>query len=197
MKHTLLAAVIAGLSGSAAFAGSPEPYVEEVYMPPPIMVETAADWAGFYFGGIGGIQSGELAPVALQFDATNYGAFAGYNFQKGKMVYGVELAAQMGTVDFNPGPAFDINYLVDAKARVGYSMGDALVFASGGYTTSNTDFAGGFDASGWNVGAGLDFAVTEKFFVGGEYTYRSLPNTSIPGIDVTSHSGQLRAGIRF
>lgn len=197
MKHTLLSAVIAGFVGSAAFAGSPDPYVEvePVYMPP-IEVETGADWEGFYAGGMAGIQSGEIAPIALQFDGTSYGGFAGYNFQSGKMVYGVEVAAQTGTVDLAP-PALDLNYMIDAKARVGYAAGDALFFASGGYTTSSTDIFGGFDASGWNVGAGLDYAVTEKFFLGGEYTYRNLPNTNFPALDASSHGGQVRAGIRF
>ena len=43
MKHTLLAAVIAGLAGSSAIAGSPEPYIEHVYMEPPA---PAATWDG-------------------------------------------------------------------------------------------------------------------------------------------------------
>lgn len=197
MKHTLLAAVIAGLAGSAALAGSPEPYVEHVYMPP-IEVEPASTWEGFYFGGVGGFQSGEITPVLLEVDTTNYGAFAGYNFQSGNMVYGAEIAAQIGSADFTPGPTYDVNYMVDAKARVGYSMGDALLFASGGYTSVSIATPGpGFDASGWNAGAGLDYAVTDKFFLGGEYVYRSLPNTTPAGFDVTSHGAQLRAGFRF
>lgn len=191
MKHTLLATVIAGLAGSAALAGSPEPYIEHVYVDPPQM---DAEWDGFYGGLLGGMQGGEINPGAFTFDSTTYGGFAGYNFQKGQMVFGAEIAAQMGSIDFPP--SFDVDMLVDAKVRLGYSLGDALVYASGGYSTfGSTAFA--FAAKGWNAGAGIDYAVTDMFFVGGEYVYRNLPTTVPGGFDYTSHGGQLRAGIRF
>lgn len=191
MKTTLLAAVIAGLAGSAAIAGSPDTYIEYDYVDPPVLDAT---WAGFYGGIIGGIQSGEVSPIALTFDATNYGVFGGYNVQKDKLVFGIEVAGQVGTLKV-PAP-LDIDMLIDAKARVGYSFGDALVFASGGYTTFGST-ALGIGAKGWNAGAGVDYAVTDRFFLGGEYVYRDL-GTSVPaGFGVTSHGGQLRAGFRF
>ncbi|MCB1330561.1 MAG: porin family protein [Maritimibacter sp.] len=191
MKTTLLAAVIAGLAGSAAFAGSPEPYIEHVYTEPPAL---DAEWDGFYAGLIGGIQNGEVTPGPFDFDGVSYGGFAGYNFQTGNTVFGAEIAAQRGTLDFAP-PSLTMDMLVDAKVRVGYSMGDALLFASGGYSTAGTTI--GFAAKGWNAGAGLDFAVTDKVFVGAEYVYRSMPTTVPAGFDVTSHAGQLRAGLKF
>jgi len=191
MKHTLLAAVIAGLAGSAAIAGSPEPYIEHVYVEPPVV---ESNWDGFYGGFVGGMQRGEVTPGPFQFDGTDYGGFGGYNFQTGDMVIGAEVAAQRGTLDFNP-PVMTMDMLIDAKLRVGYSMGDALLFASGGYSTVGT--TAGFAAKGWNAGAGIDFAITDKFFVGGEYVYRNLP-TAVPAIfSASSHAGQLRAGIRF
>jgi opacity protein-like surface antigen len=192
MKQTLLAAVIVGLAGSAANAGSPEPYIEYEYMEPPVV---ESDWGGFYGGLTGGMQSGDITPGAFTFDTVNYGGFAGYNFQQGQMVYGAEIAAQIGSLDINPGPVGNIDMLVDAKVRVGYSMGDALLFASGGYSTVGTDIV--FAAKGWNVGAGLDYAINDRFFVGGEYVYRNLP-TVVPAIfSASSHGGQLRAGIKF
>ncbi|HCQ64635.1 MAG TPA: hypothetical protein DIU07_05400 [Rhodobacteraceae bacterium] len=194
MKQTLLAAVIVGLAGSAAIAGSPEPYVEHVYMEPPVVEN---DWEGFYGGVTGGMQSGDITPGPFTFDATTYGGFAGYNFQQGQMVFGAEIAGQIGTLDVNPGPAFDVDMLLDAKVRVGYSFGDALLFASGGYSTFGATTPLTFAATGWNAGVGLDYAITEKFFVGGEYVYRNMPTTIPAGFDATSHGGQLRAGIKF
>lgn len=191
MKHTLLAAVFAGLAGSAAVAGSPEPYIEHVYLQPPVV---ESDWDGFYGGLVGGLHSGVVTPGGFDFDGMSYGGFAGYNFQKGDMVVGAEVAAQRGTLDFAP-PTLTMDMMVDAKVRVGYSMGDALLFASGGYSTVGT--TGGFAAKGWNTGAGLDYAINDKVFVGAEYVYRNLP-TAVPAIfSATSHSGQLRAGIKF
>lgn len=194
MKQTLLAAVIAGLAGSAAIAGSPEPYIEHVYVEPPVI---ESDWGGFYGGVIGGMHRGDITPGGFTFDATSYGGFAGYNFQQGQMVYGAEIAGQVGTLDLNPGPNFDIDMLIDAKVRVGYSLGDALLFASGGYSTIGMTTPATLAAKGWNAGVGLDYAVTEMFFVGGEYVYRNMPTTIPAGFDTTSHAGQLRAGIKF
>ncbi len=191
MKNTLLHTLIAGLVGTAAIAGSPEPYIEEVY-PDPLPVD--APWDGAYGGLVGGLQSGEITPGAFTFDETTYGVLAGYNLQMGDVVVGGELAAQIGEIDFPP--SYDIDMLVDAKVRLGYSFGDALIFASGGYSTfGSTDF--GFAANGWNAGAGIDYAVTERFFVGGEYVYRNLENTAPGGFDYSSHGGQFRAGIKF
>lgn len=208
MKHTLLAAVIAGLAGSAAIAGSPEPYVEHVYMPP-IEVDTGADWEGFYAGLTVGVQNGDwdnepAGPPLFEVETLNYGGFAGYNFQSGDFVYGLEVAAQMGsaTIQTLPGDR-DINYLVDARARIGYSFGDVLAYAAGGYTAAQVNLPapiGDTNMSGFNVGAGIDLAVTDKFFVGGEYVYRDLSGTfTPPATDFTAntHGFQARVGYRF
>lgn len=208
MKQTLLAAVIAGVAGSAAYAGSPAPYVEQPYMPPPIEVEPAADWQGFYIGLLGGMQNGELDfnPPLYDISATTYGAFAGYNFQMGKVVLGAEIDAQMGSTDISlggvpiPNSPFGVNSLIDARARVGYSFGDVLAYAAGGYSTVNVDLVPNPDlsAAGWNAGAGVDFAITDKFFVGGEYIYRSMSGTRLgQTFDIGTHGFQARVGYRF
>jgi len=207
MKYTLLAAVVAGVAGTAAFAGSPEPYIEHVYMPP-IEVESATDWQGFYVGLLGGIQNGDLefAPPDYTTSATTYGGFAGYNFQMGKMVVGAEIDGQMGSTDINlggvpiPNSPFGVNSLIDARARVGYAFGDVLAYAAAGYTAINIDLVPNPDlsATGWNAGAGIDFAATDKIFVGGEYVYRNLSGTyGGQPFDAVSHGFQARVGYRF
>lgn len=190
MKNTLLASVLVGITGGAALAGGPEPYIEYVDMSP----EVAASWDGFYGGLVGGMQSGTITPGATSFNMTNYGGFAGYNYEHGQFVFGGEIAAQRGTITLPA--AFTVDYLIDAKARVGYSLGDALLFASGGYTTTSSS-AFPFQASGWNAGGGVDYAVTEKVFVGGEYVYRNMSFSNPAGFNGSSHAGQLRAGIKF
>ncbi|MEZ5769683.1 MAG: hypothetical protein R3D80_20065 [Paracoccaceae bacterium] len=157
-------------------------------MPAP---QPVADWAGFYAGGTGGIQSGTITP-GFTFDATTYGGFAGYNMQSGNLVYGVEIAAQTGTIRLPP--SFDLDYVVDAKAvSATGDLGDALLYASS-YTTTDTGLLG-LTASGWNAGAGLDYAVTDQFFLGGEYTCPSREHD--PGRFDYASRRQLRAGIRF
>ncbi len=201
MKHTLLTVVAAGLAGSAAYAGSPEPYVEHVYMPP-IEVETGSDWGGFYIGFLGGFQRGDVIDTVndMNNDAefTNYGGMAGYNFQSGKFVYGGEISAQFGSGTIAVTDV-DIDYVVDARARVGYGMGKALIYGAGGYTTMAAPGGGTtLEVDGFNVGGGVEFAVTDNLFLGGEYIYRDLSGTAFgTDYDTNTHGIQIRAGYSF
>lgn len=202
MRKILSVSIAAIFAASAAFGGTLVPVPAD-----PIPTVPAApmvtDWSGFYVGALAGIQNGELtAPTIPGFsrniDATTYGGFAGYNFQQGNIVYGVEVAAQMGDATIG-GLAFDFDYLVDARARLGYAAGDVLVYAAGGYSNGQITRAGtSLDMSGFNVGAGVELAVNDNFFLGGEYIYRDLSGTSFgTGFDYKTHAIQLRAGFRF
>ncbi len=208
MKYTLLAAVVAGLTGGAAIAGSPEPYIEYEYTPP-IEVEPASDWSGFYIGALGGIQNGDIIDttpnpnIEYPFDSTNYGVFAGYNHQFNDFVGGVEIDAQMGSLEsltLPSGPNLDIDYLVDARARLGFAFDSVLLYGAGGFTTTKVSTgAVTATASGWNAGVGADIAVTDSVIIGGEYIYRDLSgedNFANP-LDVNSHGFQARVGFRF
>lgn len=203
MKKLLLATVAVVFGTSVAMAGTlVEPPIVTVTPPAPV----AYDWSGFYGGVLGGMQSGEISlPPAFAFDATNYGGFAGYQFQTGNFVVGAEVDAQMGSADsilLPPGGA-DVDYLVDARLRVGYAFDHVMVYAAGGYTTlgfniPTTPVTG--TANGWNAGLGAEIAVTDSIFLGGEYIYRDLSGTANPGaipFDYNSHGFQVRVGFRF
>jgi len=210
---TLLTAVAVCAAG-AAYAGSPMPVYEEPepYYP----IEPEPTWDGFYVGLLGGFQTGDLidtvTDTSYPFDATIYGGMAGYNYQKDQFVFGGEIDVQFGsgslTVPQVAGAVaalpigdvdLDVDYLVDLRGRLGYAMDSVLVYAAGGYTTAKYSVdATSLEATGWNLGAGLDFAVNEKFMVGGEYIYRNLDGESGGDpFDLNSHGFQLRAGLRF
>ncbi len=195
VKNTLLAAIAVASLATAAAAGSPEPHIAYLY---PGLPGSDANWGGFYLGGVGGVHSGTADPNRPDFDATSLGAFAGFNHQRDQLVVGVEIAAQAGDLENTLG-SFDIDHLLDAKAHVGYSVGDALLFVSGGFSAFSSGMTAmtGIDATGWNAGGGVDYAVSEMFFLGGEYTYRALSDTASTGLEIALHGLQLRAGARF
>jgi opacity protein-like surface antigen len=134
-------------------------------------------------------------------DGHAYGGFVGYNFQRGNVVFGGELRGLMlndvsrsyeadddtrqqrarTARDFSA--SFEVDYVVDLRARVGFAAGDALLYAAGGL--SRAGLSGelcGFGscesmddtASGFNAGLGVEYNVTESMFVGADYTMRWL-----------------------
>lgn len=106
-----------------------------------------ADWSGFYaglfasdhhstarFSGMG------LTTPDFDVDGGGFGALAGYNWQRGRVVYGAEI--DISTLNsegaFVPAPCVvgppdcvaTSDHMVSVRARVGYSHGNGLYFAS-------------------------------------------------------------------
>jgi len=205
MKNILAVSTVAIFAAGAALAGSLEPVAVDT-APYAIPASIATDWSGFYVGGLAGIQNGDAIAnpgtpieVVTPIDVTNYGGFAGYNFQQGSIVYGAEIAAQMGNITAGV-TTVNLDYLVDARPRVGYAFDSVLVYAAGGYSTGQMSNLGISETfSGFNVGAGLELAVTDNFFLGGEYIYRDMSGTTagLTPFDIKTHGVQVRAGFRF
>ena len=89
------------------------------------------------------------------------------------------------------------------RARVGYAMGDALVYGFLGYGTSEITWVGGtppfgYDVAGGTYGMGVDYMVTDSMFAGFEVSNLELTGTKGGGehthdINVIS----LRIGWKF
>ncbi len=106
------------------------------------------NWDGFYSGVYGG---------GIPFgDDTSWsaGIFTGVNVQMDSLVFGAE--AQLGG-DF--GDDFSIDALVLGKG--GMSLGDALVYGTGGIGLVSGDF-------GYAIGGGAEYGFTDSMSVRGE-----------------------------
>jgi outer membrane immunogenic protein len=167
------------------------------YVPPP-----PSNWAGFYLGG--NIGSGVARDhTAFTFtavgtstelfnlspDGFNGGVQAGYNWQAGNWVFGLEADFQGSSQRDNRACVQTCNPLVapiifaaydaslpwfgTARGRVGYSVGSSLFYATGGYAYGSvkTKIAAaflGFPANveisntkgGWTVGGGIETPFT-------------------------------------
>ncbi len=201
---------------SAAWAGGlTEPQPEPVIAP---MVEVAPapyDWSGFYAGLSAGKTSGNFDYIfgpgeteAADLDGRSFGGYAGYNWQRGSWVYGLELALQDVDAEIEylgvAYPEEHFNYIHDLKARIGYANDNMLFYAFGGYSMGDyeIDGEGSWDANGPNMGLGVEMAFRENWLVGLEYIRRSLDGDfgpQEPGISFDSDvdTVQLRVGYKF
>lgn len=148
----------------------------------PVFAQDADAWAGFY-GGIGYSVSTEgdikqhsnLHPIEIS--SSPIEVFAGYNWTKNQMVYGAELSySSAGIWESGYENEYGLEQFVDLRGRVGYAMDNWLIygvisasFAEYVYRTSDT--AG---ASGYGVGIGASYKVTDNIFIGSEVLFRSL-----------------------
>lgn len=187
----------------------------------------ASNWNGFYLGGnvgsgtgrnrttITDVNTGDNALFNLAPDGFVGGVQAGYNWQVGSLVYGLEADFQGSTMEDNktcigcaPGNSLDFNaklqWLGTVRGRLGYSVGPSLFYATGGFAYGNVKTAinnvsFSDTRTGWTVGAGIETPFTLLGLFGPnwtsttEYLYVDLGNSSY-GFDLGGAPGVLTTG---
>lgn len=176
-------------------------------------------WTGFYVGGTLGYGFGEgrtggdIGRFGLDQDGALGTIFAGYNWQAGRGVFGLE--ADLGTGGFGSRTSAglgnlqtEINAMGSFRARAGLLVTPALMlYATGGLAWANMEFgyAGLTKVSdtlfGYQVGAGAEYLMGSNVSLRLEYLYTDLERERV------LHSGQtnfydpdfhqVRAGIAF
>lgn len=194
-----LATTVAILSAGSAIAGGYTPPVVETT---PVVIEPSqpeTDWTGFYAGlqygqgsadldadGIGSLELGD-------FDA--YGVHAGYLHDMGRYVLGAEL-------DYNkvePDEGDEDGDLIRLRGRAGIDLGRFMPYLTAGVARISAD-VGDDDLSetGFTFGIGADFAVTDKFTIGAEYSKAIFSDVlDVDGIDLDADLVQIRAAYHF
>ncbi|TDH38220.1 porin family protein [Pseudohoeflea suaedae] len=215
MMRMIMAAAVAGLLSSTAFAADLTP-TSPSYDP----AATAYDWSGAYVGFVAGylLAEGEhQAPPGFgtrppyDVDGAMVGGTVGYNWQKGSIIYGVEgdfsLADMSGNVVLPANFRTDIRNFGTLRARMGYTYDRVMPYVTGGVAFADIH-AGQFGTlsvtrdwvAGWTLGAGVETALSDKvtfklegLYVDlGDITYTSLGNP----IDVTTEGvGVVRVGL--
>jgi len=215
MKKFLLATVsmVALASvGRAADLPAAMPAKAPMYMPAPV-----ADWTGVYLGIQGGVASQHaffddtdcfVTNNCRHFDRQKTGgtagALAGYNWQQGNFVYGVEgdwswigaRANQLAIVDTNTSvsTSFDVNCLATLRGRAGLAFDATLAYVTGGlalgHVKNNVDaiFAGSGQVAsfsqnrtkvGWTAGVGVEHMFSRHWTARAEFRYVDLGKTTV------------------
>jgi outer membrane immunogenic protein len=167
------------------------------------------DWSGFYAGLNAGYANGQADMAIEDFggakaDHSGFlgGAQAGYNWQSGALVLGIEgdiQAATIGgtTTTLNIGPVFaqprsTLDSFGTVRGRIGYTFDRVLAYGTGGFAVGHTNFENaqvvlgppfvsfvGSDSqisTGWTAGGGVEYALLDRWSVKAEYLHVVLDN---------------------
>jgi outer membrane immunogenic protein len=222
MKKILTAALLASVATSAFAADLPSrkgPPPAPVYYAPPF--SWTGFYVGVNGGyGTSDVRNNSFGPGAgvgpvSAFGSPNgglIGGTVGYNYQIGQFVLGAE--ASLDWADLNKNRTFvdgsstslKVDSLGNVLARVGWAWDRTLFYVAGGYAggdvhaSSYNDTVNGLfgGSSGWQsgyaVGGGVEYAVTNNISVKGEYlfsqlegkTYYGGPDAVKAGLDIST-----------
>jgi outer membrane immunogenic protein len=226
------------LLGSALAADLPSRVAAPApVLPPPIMT-----WTGFYIGAsIGGVASDTKSTTGYNYNVQQInvqninsedynvsltqitaGGYAGYNYQMGSVVLGVEgdLNARFGreNILFSSGHQLESNWDASIRLRLGYLVTPrALVYATGGIAFANYGVVRGTCAScapygssnpfgsrtGWTVGGGIEYALDSNWHMKLEYLYADYGTKSLSydagkgSVSTKIRSNTVRAGLSY
>jgi outer membrane immunogenic protein len=179
------------------------------------------NWSGFYIGGhIGGVWGDKdwtdvtfpglaFADGSSEISGFLAGGQAGFNWQAGAWVFGIEGQVSWTNADgahlclFNVGLTCEtnLNWLGTVAGRIGYAFNNVLLYAKGGFAFANEDYLQSVTGTGivialsedetrtgWMVGAGVEYGFTPNWSFKVEYNYMDfgadVSNLVIPGTGV-------------
>src|SRR5688500_1433717 len=184
MRKILLATTF--LCGMSGYALAADAVVEDVVVETPIFIWTGG-YVGLHAGYVWGQENDNLSefePIpADEFDVEGFlgGIHAGYNWQSGSFVYGVEgdldYADIDGDADFDFGGdtgnlSLESDWQASLRLRAGYAVDTWLLYATGGVAFGHAELEANIDdftASddnthvGWTLGAGVEKAFTPNW----------------------------------
>ena len=202
------------------------------YVPPVIATNT---WTGFYAGINGGYGWGSGGNTISYFDGLDQSARAqpqggfgggqiGYNYQTGSFVFGVETDFQgagiSNSVTGTTANGFDftskesIDWFGTARGRLGFAVGNALLYGTGGFAYGNVNqrasndvnvFASNTTQTGYAAGGGIEYKFNPAWSLKAEYQYidlgsqkltDNLGNTTNP-LDTNFQTARIGLNYRF
>ena len=162
-------------------------------------------WAGPYLGvnlgyAWGSVQNNPTKPSGFE-----GGVQAGYNWQSGPVVFGVEgdLQATGANETFAPWK-FSNPWFGTVRGRVGYAFSNIMFFGTGGLAFGELrgetfGLSETHTRAGWTVGAGTEFGLVKNWTAKIEYLYVDLNNSNftITGVPNGYRFGVVRAGVNY
>jgi outer membrane immunogenic protein len=162
-------------------------------------------WAGFYLGGNFGYAWGSVDNAWAKPSGFVGGLQAGYNFQRGPWVFGVEGDIQGSSADgMFAAWKFSNPWFGTVRGRGGYAFNNILFYGTLGLAFGELRAATfGLSEShtnvGWTAGVGAEFGFAKNWSAKIEYLYVDLANSNfvITGASHGLSFGTVRAGVNY
>ena len=199
-----LALIAAGWAMSARAAdlygsGAPLTATQTLYRPD--------SWAGPYLGANIGYAWGSVANNPAKPSGFVGGVQAGYNWQNGQWVFGLEGDIQATGAEETFAPwKFSNPWFGTVRGRAGYALNNVLLFGTGGIAFGElraTTFgvSESHTNAGWTLGAGAEIQMgfAPNWSAKVEYLYVDLANSNfvITGASNGYRFGLIRAGLNY
>jgi outer membrane immunogenic protein len=196
------AAALMGLTGLAQAAdlpyGSHAPYTVNQPL-------NAYSWAGPYLGGNIGYGWGSVDNNPAKPSGFAGGVQAGYNFQNGPLVFGLEADIQASAANDTFAPwKFSNPWFGTARGRIGYALNNLLFYGTGGLAFGELrgqafGLTESHTTAGWTAGVGAEFGLAQNWTAKIEYLYVDLSDSrfAITGMPNGTHFGLVRLGVNY
>jgi outer membrane immunogenic protein len=197
-----VALIAAGWAASAQGAdlsyGSPAPYTVNQPL-------NMYSWAGPYLGANLGYGWGSVDNNPTNPSGFVGGAQAGYNWQSGAMVFGIEGDLQASAADDTFAPwKFSNPWFGTVRGRVGYAFGNVLLYGTGGLAFGELrgetfGLSESHTNAGWTAGVGAEFGFAPHWTAKVEYLFVDLSDSrfTITGAQNGYEFGLVRAGVNY
>ncbi len=207
MSRIAFAAVALTAAGYTVSAQAADLYGSRPY--PNYTVNRVLDdcsWAGPYLGGNIGYAWGSVDNNPTKPSGFVGGVQAGYNWQTGAFVFGVEGDLQATGADDTFAPwKFSNPWFGTVRGRAGYAfVNNFLVYATGGLAfgelrAETFGLSETHTNAGWTAGVGGEFLFAQQWSAKVEYLYVDLANSNftVTGASNGYRFGVLRAGINY
>ncbi len=165
----------------------------------------AYSWAGPYLGANLGYDWGSVDHNPTKPSGFQGGVQAGYNWQSGPWVFGVEGDIQANAADDTFAPwKFSNPWFGTARGRVGYALNNILFYGTGGLAFGELrgetfGLSESHTTAGWTAGVGTEFGLTQNLSAKVEYLYVDLADSHfvVTGASNGYRFGLVRAGLNY
>lgn len=203
--------ILAALAFAGLFTGTAA--AADLYVPTPdqAIVSASRDWTGFYIGANAGYADFDAAHGGDEDDLATLngwqgGVQAGYNVQFDSIVLGVE--ADLSAAGILEGSDTDhwneeagINGLATLRARLGFAVGDLLLYGTAGLAAANLEvYDEAQTIGGWVAGVGAEYMVTDTVSLKAEYLYTNFGTVEVDGYsgdEFDIDGSAVRVGVNF
>ena len=196
-----IAALIATAALTApAFAGGPIAVAEEPAVIPAAepYVAPGLDWSGAYVGGQLGYGDVDSNGAGLDGNGALGGVHAGYRWDLGNWVAGGELSWDKTSIDLGATAGDELDSIAALKLMAGREIGNSLVYGTLGAAQAKASVGGAdLSDSGMVYGLGFDYAVNDRWTVGGEVLQHQFNDFDATGDDFDATTIKAKVGLRF